>query len=91
MAESFRRLVLSEQHGPRTLSADKTIRRVLEPEQQQVETYRYWQSLSVGERLSAVWDLSAAAYDFASAFRETPPNDARRPQRIITRIQRSRD
>lgn len=44
---------------------DKTIRRVTDPEEQQAETYLYWQSLSVGERLSAVWDASEAAYAFA--------------------------
>ena len=74
----------------RTLSLDKTIRRVTEPEQQQAETYRYWQSLPIGERLSAVWDISAAAYSFAAAYKGALPNDARRPQRTITRIQRSR-
>jgi hypothetical protein len=30
---------------------DKTIRRVTDPDEQQAESYRYWQSLSVGERL----------------------------------------
>ncbi len=44
---------------------DKTIRRVTDSAQQQAETYRYWQSLSVGERLSAVWDASETAYAFA--------------------------
>lgn len=33
---------------------DKTIRRVTDPEEQQMETYRYWQSRPVGERLVAV-------------------------------------
>jgi len=77
-------------HGARTLSADKTIRRVTQPEEQQSETDRYWQSVPVGARLSAVWEVSAAAYAFAAAFKRTPHNDARRPQRTITRIQRSR-
>ena len=51
------------------MGTNKTIRRITEPEQQQAETYRYWQSLSVGERLSAVWDISAAAYAFACDFK----------------------
>lgn len=72
--------------GSATLSTDKTIRRVTEPEQQQAETYRYWQSLPIGERLSAVWDVSAAAYAFAGDFKGAPFNDARRPQRTITRV-----
>ena len=80
----------AQHRGARDLSVDKTVRRVTDAEQQQAETYRYWQSLSVGERLSAVWDISAAAYGFAAAFKGTPPNDARRPQRTITRVQRSR-
>jgi hypothetical protein len=72
------------------MSVDKTIRRIADPERQEAETYQYWQSLPVGDRLSAVWDVSAAAYAFAASFKETPPNDARRPQRAITRIQRAK-
>jgi hypothetical protein len=72
----------------RTLSANRIIRRAPGPEEQQAETYR-WQSLPIGARLSAVWDVSAAAYAFAAAFKEELLNDARRPQRTITRIQRS--
>ena len=48
---------------------DKTIRRVTDPEEQQMETYRYWQSRPVGERLIAVCELSEAAYAFAADFR----------------------
>ena len=70
------------------MSVDKTIRRVADQNQQEAETYQYWQSLPVGARLSAVWDVSAAAYAFAAAYKGTPPNDAGRPQRAITRIQR---
>lgn len=73
-----------------TLSTNRTIRKAQSPEQQEAETYRYWQSLPIGERLSAVWDVSAAAYAFAAAFKEEPLNDARRPQRTITRVQRAR-
>lgn len=48
---------------------DKTIRRVTDPhgegkDEQQRETYRYWQSRSVGERLIAVCELSESAYAF---------------------------
>jgi hypothetical protein len=73
-----------------TLNTDKAIHRVRKPEQQQAETYRYWQSLPIGARLSAVWDVSAAAYAFAAAYNGASFNDARRPHRAITRIQRSR-
>ena len=72
------------------MSKDKTIRRITDPEQQQAEVYRYWQSLPVGDRLSAVWDASEAAYGFAAAFRGVPVNDAQRSERAITRLQRSR-
>jgi hypothetical protein len=72
------------------MSADKTIRRVTDLEQQQAETNRYWQSLSVGDRLSAVWDASEAAYAFAAAFKGVPVDDAKGPDRAITRLQRPR-
>ena len=72
------------------MSADKTIRRVIDPERQQAEAYRYWQSLPIGDRLSAVWDASEAAYGFAAAFGGVPPNDAKGSERVITRLQRSR-
>jgi len=69
---------------------DKTIRRVTDLDQQQAETYRYWQSRSIGERLNAVWESSAAAYSFANGFKGAQHNVANRPQRTITRVQRSR-
>lgn len=75
--------------GP-IMSADKIIRRVTDPELQQAEVYRYWQSLPVGDRLSAVWDASEAAYGFAAALRGVPANDAQGSKRAITRVQRSR-
>lgn len=83
------RISLFRHTGGRTLSTDKTIRRVRNPEQQEAETYRYWQSLPIGARLSAVWDVSAAAYAFAAVYNGARFNDAGRPQRAITRIQRS--
>ncbi len=43
---------------------NKTIRRITDRRQQQIETYRYWQSLPPGERLSAVCDASTDAYGF---------------------------
>jgi hypothetical protein len=50
---------------------DKTIRRVTDFEEQQAETYRYWQSRPVGERLLAVCELTEAAYAFAADFKRT--------------------
>ena len=60
---------------------DKTIRRVTDPDEQWAESYRYWQSLSVGERLSAVWDASEAAYAFAAGFKGVPVNRVSVPRR----------
>lgn len=56
---------------------DKTIRRVIDLEEQQAETYRYWQNRPVGERLIAVCELSEAAYAFAAGFQGAPAHDAR--------------
>ena len=72
------------------MTVDKTVRRITKPEQQQAETYRYWQSLTIGDRLSAVWDASEAAYAFAAAFKGVPVDDAQGSERVITRLQRSR-
>ena len=72
----------------RCMTVDKTIRRVTDPEQQQAETYRYWQTLSVGDRLSAVWDASEAAYAFAAAFKGVPVDAAQGSERTIRRVQR---
>ena len=72
------------------MSMDKTIRRVTDFKAQRLETYRYWRSQSVGDRLSAVWDISESAYAFAAAFKGAPLHDEQRPNRTITRIQRTR-
>lgn len=72
------------------MSADKRIRRVTDLERQQAEAYRYWQSLPVGDRLSAVWDASEAAYGFAAAFGGLPVNDAERSERAILVVKKLR-
>ena len=38
------------------------IRKIINPEDQDAENYRYWQSLSPGERLAAVCEVTEAAY-----------------------------
>ncbi len=65
---------------------DKTIRRVTDIEEQQAETYRYWRSRPVGERLEAVWEATAAAY----AFKGIKYDATRRSEATLTRVQRSR-
>jgi hypothetical protein len=72
------------------MSIDKTIRRVIDPQQQESETYRYWQSQSVGDRLTAVWDLSEAAYAFAAEFKGAPRHDDQGHERPLARIERTR-
>ncbi len=72
------------------LTMDKTIRRVTDPEEQQAETYRYWQSRPVGERLIAVCELSEAAYAFAANFRGVSADVDQRSQRPVARIQSTR-
>lgn len=72
------------------MSADKTIVRITDAEKQQAETSRYWRNLSVGERLSAVWDVSEAAYSFAATFKGKLSDDAPKSQRLITRVQQTR-
>jgi len=69
---------------------DKTIRRVTDLEEQQNETYRYWQSRPVGERLIAVCELSEAAYAFAADFKGAPPHDAQGLQGSAAGAERER-
>lgn len=72
-----------------TMSPDKTILRIHDPRQQEQDTLHYWQNLPLGERLSAVWDVSEAAWSFAAAFKGgSPDHDARRPERTLTRVER---
>ncbi len=42
--------------------SDWPMRKITDPEEQQCETYRYWASKTVGERLEAVWEVTQAAY-----------------------------
>ena len=69
---------------------DKTIRRVSDFEEQQAETYRYWQNRPIGERLRAVCELSEAAYAFAADFKGVPAHDDERLQGSSSRTQRER-
>jgi hypothetical protein len=69
---------------------DKTIRRVTNLEEQEAETYRYWQSRSVGERLIAVCELSEASYAFAANFKGAPAHVDQGLQGPASRTQRKR-
>jgi hypothetical protein len=70
------------------MSVEKTIRKVVDSDEQKMETYRYWQSQPIGDRLSAVWEVSKAAYSFAASFKGESSHAARQSERSITRIQR---
>jgi hypothetical protein len=65
---------------------DKTIVKNPDLEQQQRETFRYWQSISPGDRLTAVSELSEAAYGMRGA----RLNDARSERTLLrfTRLPR---
>ncbi len=54
--------------GRMKAAVDKTIRRVTNLEEQQAETYWYWQSLPPGERLSAVCEASIDGYAFKGLY-----------------------
>ncbi len=69
---------------------DKTVHRVISLEEQEAESYRHWQSLSVGERLSAVWDASEAAYAFAAAFKGVSAHDVERHEATLESAEHSR-
>jgi len=65
---------------------DKTIRRFASHREQQADTYRYWRSLSIGERFAAVWDATATAY----ALKGVKYDATRRSEATLTRVQRIR-
>jgi hypothetical protein len=69
---------------------ERIIRKVVDPPQQDRETYLYWLSQTVGDRLSAVWDLSAAAYAFAASFKAAPVHDDERYERPLKHFQQKR-
>ena len=63
---------------------DKTIRRVVDVVEQDAENYRYWQGLSIGERIIAISEMSAGAYAAEEGRNE---HDAR-PARVLVRVER---
>lgn len=67
-----------------TGAIDKTIRRVTDLKEQRMETYRYWQSVSPGERLAAVFEASIDAYSFKGVRIDVE----QRSQRHLVKVQR---
>jgi hypothetical protein len=67
-----------------SVNSIKTIRKFPSHQEQKEEVNRYWQSLSPGQRLAAVWDATATAY----ALKGIPYDPTRRSTPTLTRIQR---
>jgi hypothetical protein len=65
---------------------NKAIRRITDFDEQRAETYRYWQSRPVGERLVAVCELSEEAYAFAEGFKGAAAHDDEGLQRSSSRV-----
>ena len=63
---------------------DKTVRKITNFEEQQEETYRYWQSVSDSERMNATWEFTLEMYRMKGLVQ-----DAQGLQRSLVRIQRS--
>jgi hypothetical protein len=63
---------------------DKTIRRVTDFKEQQAETYRYWQSRSVAERMEAVAEIVRDVYWMKGIDIDSLPVD-----KTIVRVERS--
>lgn len=67
---------------------DKTLRKVTDFDEQQAETYRYWQSRSPAERFEATWELSRDLYrDFYQ--QKGVESNGEGSARSLTRVQRS--
>jgi hypothetical protein len=79
-----RPLVKLKEKQARIRAVDKTIRVVTDFKEQQAETYRYWRSVPVGERLNAIMQLSKTAY----TMRGLRFDDGQRPARDIVRVER---
>jgi hypothetical protein len=66
---------------------DKTVRIVTDLDEQQAETYRYWQSRSSSERFQATWELSRDLYREYNRKRGIPEH-VEGSARSLTRIER---
>ena len=64
---------------------DKTIRKVIDLAEQRAENYRYWRSLSSGERFKATYEHSVSVYRQKGIV-----TDGEGPVRSFARVQRKR-
>ena len=62
---------------------DKSIRVFTNPDDMKAEEYRYWQGVSVQERMSAVWEITLETYRLNGEIKDVP-----RLQRTLVRIER---
>lgn len=62
---------------------EKILRKVASVAEQKAESYRYWQSVPAGERMSATWEMS-----FEACKLKDLAHDEQRLQRTLVRIQR---
>ncbi len=65
------------------MRADKTIRRVTDRSEQNLETYRYWQSRSIADRIEAVTEIIRDSY-----FAKNVDLDQRPSDKTLVRIER---
>jgi hypothetical protein len=63
---------------------DKTIRRVTDFKEQRAETYRYWQSRPISERIEAMTEIARNVYLARGIDVDARPSD-----KTIVRIERS--
>lgn len=61
---------------------DKTVRKVTDLEEQDLETFRYWQSRTSSERMNATWELTLEIYRMKGLVK-----DGQRLQRSVVHIQ----
>jgi hypothetical protein len=65
------------------MSSDKTIRRVTDPHEQQLGSFRYWQSRTCAERMDAVEEIVRSAF-----LAKGIDLDQRPSERTMVRIER---
>ena len=65
---------------------DIAIRKFASSEEQKAEDLRYWQRRTPAERLQAVWEITALAYQLKGVHYDA----SRRSEATLTRIQRAR-
>ncbi len=54
---------------------DKTIRRVTDFKEQRLETYRYWRSRPISERIEAITEIARDVYRGRGIDGDTRPSD----------------